>query len=40
MKVYIIVWMTSVFFYRLKVKTTPGKGVTKAGVKKKFLIFM
>jgi len=26
--------MTSVFFYRLKVKTTPGKGETKLGVKK------
>ena len=33
MKVY-IVWMTSVFFYRLNVKTTPGKRVTKLGVKK------
>jgi len=26
--------MTSVFFYRLNVKTTPGKGMTKLGVKK------
>ena len=34
MKVY-IVWMTSeFFFYRLNVKTTPGKGVTKLGAKK------
>jgi len=39
MKVY-IVWMTSLFFYRLNVETTPGKGVTKLGVKKLFLSFV
>jgi len=39
MKVY-IVWMTSVFFYQLNVKTTPGKGVTKVGVKKNVSNFL
>jgi len=33
--------MTSVlFFYRLKVKTTPGKGVTKVGMKKVVFDFL
>jgi len=40
MKIGYIVWMTSVFFYRLKEKTTPGKEVTKVGVNKIVFDFM